>query len=173
MTKRGEALKINDLVKRSIDKNGNESDEYHTWEVIDLELHQSLAPADVKQGDFYYLYGRTYSYGGLKKFQLVGTDIEDPSNPVYKFHNKDEKITTKVPANRFPAVYNEAKHGFKSIVLQSIERNRLGLYERHYIDFNRARKERFVMDVGQTNIVFATGKPAKLKDHLKITPEVR
>ncbi len=42
------------MVKRSIDKN-NQSDEYITWEVVDLELHQSLPPTEVKQGDVYYL----------------------------------------------------------------------------------------------------------------------
>jgi len=173
MTKRGEALKMNDLVMRSVDKDGNPSDEYHTWEVVELELHQRLDHTDVSQGDFYYLYGREYSYGGLKKFQLVGTDIEDPLNPVYKFYNKDQQITTNVLASRFPAVYPEAKHGFKNIVLQCIEKNRHGAYERHYVDFEKAKKERFVMDVGQTNIVFATGKATDYKDHLKITPEVR
>lgn len=173
MTKKGEALKVNDLVKRPIDKDGNRSEEYHTWEVKELELHQRLTSNDMSQGDFYYLYGREYSFGGLKKFQLVATDIEDPSDPLYKFHNKDQDKTIHVRASRFPAIYSEAKHGFKTIVLQCIEQNGQGAYERHSIDFNKAKKERFVMDVGQSNIVFATGKPSGYKDHLKITPEVR
>ena len=172
MTKFGEALKEHDLVKRQVDRNGNPSEKYHSWEVVELQLHKRLAPTDVSQGTHYYLYGREYSYGGLKKFQLVGTDIEDPSNPLYKFYNKEQNITTQVRARRFPAVYPTNKHGFKTMVLQCIERNDQGNYERHLIDFTKAKKERFVMDVGQTNIVFATGKPTKLNNHTKITLEV-
>ena len=172
MTKRGKALKEHDLVKRQVDRNGNPSEKYHSWEVVEIQLHQRLTPKEVLPGGQYYVYGREYSYRGLKKFQLVSKDIEDSSNPLYKFSNKEQGITIQVRADRFPAVYPENQHGFKTIVLQCIERNDQGVYERQLIEFEKAEKERFVMDVGQTNIVFATGKPTKLNNHTKITLEV-
>ena len=172
MTKRGKALKEHDLVKRQVDRNGSKSEKYHSWEVVEIQLHERLLHKDVSTGGQYYVYGREYSYRGLKKFQLVSKDIEDSSNPLYKFSNKEQGITIQVRADRFPAVYPENQHGFKTIVLQCIERNDQGVYERQLIEFEKAEKERFVMDVGQTNIVFATGKPTKLNNHTKITLEV-
>ncbi len=173
MTKRGEALKVHDLVRRRVDMNGNPSKRYHSWEVVELQLHQRLAPEEVSQGNYYFLYTRENASKGLKKFQLVGKDTQNPSDPLFKFYNEDENGNTviEVRASRFPTVYSEEKHGIKDIVFQCIEKNDQGVYEQHLIDYDRAKKERFVMDVSMTNIVFAIGKPPGYKNHFKLTPE--
>ena len=75
MTKRGNALKVKDLVKRLVDKNGKPSEDYHSWEVVELKLHDSLRVKDMAHGEFNYIYER--KFGGLVKCQLVSIDIGD------------------------------------------------------------------------------------------------
>ena len=169
MTKRGNALKVDDLVKLRIDKNGKDITGYKTWRVIDLELHDTVDHTDLSLDETYQLYGREFisAYGGLKSVRLVAINNRDPENPMYTFEDRDEGTVEAFDANRFPTIYTDKNHGFKNIVFECIENGR-----KLVVDFCQAKKEKYVMDVGQTNIVFATGKPAKYSDHLKITPEV-
>lgn len=169
MTKRGNALKVDDLVKLQIDKNGNNVTDYKTWRVIDLELHETVEHTNLSLDGTYQLYGREFisAYGGLKSVRLVAINKRDPDNPMYTFEDRDEGILEEFDANRFPTIYTDKNYGFKNIIFECIENGR-----KLVVDFNEAKKEKYVMDVGQTNIVFATGKPAKYSDHLKITQEV-
>jgi len=168
MTKRGDALKVDDLVKLRIDKNGKDITGCKTWRVINLELHETVDHMDLSLDETYQLYGREFisAYGGLKSVRLVAINKRDPENPMYTFEDRDEGIVEEFDANRFPTIYDDKNYGFKNIIFECIENGR-----KLVVDFSQAKKEKYVMDVGQTNIIFATGKPAKYSDHLKITPE--
>ena len=174
MTKRGNALKVKDLVKRLVDKNGKPSEVYHSWEVVELKLHDSLRVKDMAHGEFYYIYER--KFGGLVKFQLVSIDIGDGT---YTFQNKEKGITNEASVSSFPSVYQYDSHTsahthntFKSIVFQCIEKGKRGGFVREEIDFDVAKNVAHIMDVGQTNIAFGTGKPAGSKNHFKLCPDV-
>ena len=117
----------------------------------------------------YQLYGREFisAYGGLKSVRLVAINKTDPNDPMYTFEDRDDGTVEAFDANRFPTMFTDKNSGVKTIVFECIDNGRT-----RKVEFSQAKKEKYEMDVGQTNIVFATGKPAKYTDHLKITPEV-
>jgi hypothetical protein len=173
MTKRGNALKVNDIVLRNKDQNGKPSEELHTWEVIELVEHPTLGPQDMTLGHTYDVYAR--QHGGLVKMELTGIDYQ--AN-VYTFTNSEQDIKIVAPAANFPAVYKydsktkaNSHSTFKSIVFASVEISKKGNILRDEMPFSEIMNESHIMDVGQTNIAFAVGKPLASKEHLKITPE--
>uniref|UniRef100_A0A7S2ETP3 Uncharacterized protein n=1 Tax=Ditylum brightwellii TaxID=49249 RepID=A0A7S2ETP3_9STRA len=171
MTKLGNALKEKDLVKRRVDPNGEPSEEFHTWEVIQLISHETLSAGDLTLGGTYNVYIRQQ---GLIAMRLVSIDLH---GGLYALQNKELGITVKVPKTNLPTIYEHdpnAKGGahstFKTIVFQSTELNSQGKLTRYEVDFKTIANETHVMDVGQTNIAFALGKPATTKEHLTCCP---
>jgi len=170
MTKQGNALKERDLVKRRVDPNGEPSEEFHTWEVVQLIGNKTLSPDDMTPGRSYNVYSR--DQGGLLTMELVSAD-----EGVFDFRSTDEGLTIQVTRSNFPSVYaydpkakGNARSSFKTIVFQSVDLNREGKLTRYEVEFASIMNESHIMDVGQTNIAFASGKPAVTKEHLTACP---
>eukprot|EP00957_Ditylum_brightwellii_P003169 241463-Ditylum_brightwellii.AAC.1 len=58
MTKRGNALKKRDLVKHCVNPNGKPSEEFHTWEVVQLLKNQTLSPDNLSPGQLYNVFSQ-------------------------------------------------------------------------------------------------------------------
>eukprot|EP00957_Ditylum_brightwellii_P036095 2734343-Ditylum_brightwellii.AAC.1 len=132
MTKLGNALKEKDLVKRRVDPNGEPSEEFHTWEVIQLISHETLSAGDLTLGGTYNVYIRQQ---GLIAMRLVSIDLH---GGLYALQNKELGITVKAPKTNLPTIYEHdpnAKSGahstFKTIVFQSTELNSQGKLTRY------------------------------------------
>eukprot|EP00957_Ditylum_brightwellii_P193130 14704822-Ditylum_brightwellii.AAC.1 len=171
MTKRGNALKEKDLVKRRVDPNGEPSEEFHTWEVVQLIENQTLSPDDLSPGRLYNVFSR--DQGGLLTMELVSAD-----EGVFDFRSTDEGLTIQVTRSNFPSIYahdstskGNARSPFKTIVFQSVELNRENKLTRYEVEFASIMNDSHIMDVGQTNIAFAVGKPVASTEHLKACPE--
>ena len=176
MVKRGDSLKVNDVVRRQVDKNGKTSKDYHSWEITELKAFPRLTADQLVLKGNYLVHHR--SVNQLKPVELIGIDLEGTGEK-YKFREKktgndtQENIMTKTK-QYFPEVYNigtpiDGHHTPKSIVFRCLEG---GGFEGE-IEFNEISRLDHMMDISQTNIVFATGKPSNSKQHLKITGEVR
>jgi len=104
----------------------------------------------------------------LVRYRIIGR-----RNDSYTFED-DQKVELEAFASSFPAVYkldvpDNAHTTPKGIVFKFLEEGQ-DIFDE--VSFDIASKEEYVMDYGQTNIVFCTGKAAGSKTHLKLTTDV-
>ena len=170
ITKLGSALKVDDLVRLQLDEDGNSSSDYSTWRVTELRVHEPLKHEDLKLDDTYYYFDRQLvrEFDRLKSVRLVGVMKSDENNPRYTFEDKEHNIRREVDAKGFPKIYPGRDYQTAKVVFESVDNEN----RKHEVDFGSIENETFIVDVGQTNIVFATGKPATYGDHFKFTQEV-
>ena len=169
LTKVGENLKFDDLIKRRVDAEGGNSVEYHTCKVIDLYYIEPLGYSDLMIGNIYEVYIRTENT--LKTHRLVGIDL---STKTYKFcpinrSLKDLRLssldinngkTLQTSGGSLPTVYPKGttRHGdIKNIIFESVETGSHGGYVRDEMPFYAIKKKKFTLDVGNTHVLECIG----------------
>jgi hypothetical protein len=74
LTKFGENLKVDDLLVRRVNEDGNRCSEKHSWKVAELVYTRSLGIDDLKVGEEYGVYIRFEQ--AVLPFKLVGVDLD-------------------------------------------------------------------------------------------------
>ena len=168
--KKGDSLKEHDLVRLQLDSEGNYCEEKFTWRVEKIEHYDRLESRNIELGEVYWVYDRQKK-DQLREVRCTGKQITDELN-FFTFTDIEDGISETVSDDKFPALYRERQHGPKSIVFKYNDASGSDNPVFHTNDFSVIRNEEFELDISQTNVVIATGKPAKYSDHLKVTDEV-
>jgi hypothetical protein len=155
LTKYGEHLKIDDLILRRIDENGNPAEKHYSWKIVDLVYSQALALEDLQVGKEYGIYIRLDN--AVQPYMLTGVDVQ---NGTYTFKALTPgKEDLKATAHNLPSVYPKGitRHAdVQKVVVESVVKGPGG-YVRDELEMSAIRKQRFTIDVGQTHVVESIG----------------
>jgi hypothetical protein len=156
LTKYGEHLKLDDKILRFKDDYGNESFEYHSWKVADLTYKRSLSIDKINVDNEYGIYIRFEN--AVLPYKLIEVDH---GTQVYTFKSLiSGKPDLKANIADLPSVYPKGttKHAeVEMVVLQCEQKNRHGGCIRETLPMAKIKTMRFVMDIGRTHVVEATG----------------
>lgn len=170
--KEGSALKLDDLVLRKVDNEGRSCDKEYTWFVKDVEYYPTLSVSDLLVGTSYGIWIREKKK--ILTFRLVSVNVETDE---YIFRSETEGVEDRVVASeKLPSIYKAGTpselHGSKvNIVFACQVPNRNGKIVKETVSAPSIARQKFDLDIGNTHIVRATGKPAHSKVHLHITTD--
>jgi len=185
LTKQGQNLKNDDLILRRVDADGNPTEEYHTWKVVDLDYTKPLSADELLIGEEYGVYIRVEDK--IVTHKLVSIDLTTNDYtfaPKANSSRKELRISSldlnkgvegeslKASGSSLPTVYPKGttKHGdVNKVTLECVERNSDGSYTRDDIPFGKIKKTKFTIDVGHTHVFEAIGKPHGSKVHFCAT----
>ena len=172
LTKLGANLKKEDVILRYVDQNGIRSDVPHSWRVADVisEVPITEVPAQ-RIGNEFGIY--VQSEEQVLPFRLVAVDIDK----FYTFKSTTagvEDLTCEW--RRLPSIYEagqvlNAHSNIRSVVFECVRKSELEqhYYVQHTVLMTSIRERSFILDIGQTHVFEATGKPKKKKVHLTLT----
>ena len=156
LTKEGGALKVEDLILRRVDPNGNASKEYFSWKIVDLVYTQSLGLDDLRIGEEYGVYVRLEN--AVHPFKLTGVDLESRTYSFKSLMNGIEDL--KATAHNLPSVYvkGTTRHAdVSTVVIECVQKGASGGYARDDLPMKVIKKEKFTLDIGHTHIVECIG----------------
>ena len=170
LVKKGVALKKDDLVLRTVDPKGNESEKEYTWKVVELNYAQEICANKLELGTQYTVYVPNMKQ--VFPYRLVGKNILTEE---FVFQSLDSKVDNITCTNHtLPSVYQQgtAVHGgVESVILESIIRNEEDhSYAKETLDFATMSNGEFTIDVGHSHVCEAIGKPHGSKVHLAAVP---
>lgn len=156
LTKQGNALKIDDLIHRRVDPNGNRCEGYYSWRVADIEYNQALSTDQLQIGSEYGIYIRVEN--AVRKFQLMGVDL---SSDTYTFKALDPgKEDIKAAGKSLPAIYPRGitEHAdISKVIVESVQKGDEGGYVRDALPFKSIAKEKFSLDIGHFHVIECIG----------------
>lgn len=156
LTKYGEHLKLDEVILRSKDENGNECFDSVRWKVAELMYKESLSIDNIKVGKEYGIYVRVEN--AVLPYKLVELDQDTQTYTFQSLDNGRPDLVANVAD--LPSVYPKGtmKHAeVTEVVLQCEKIGRNGVYLRESFPMEEIQKQRFTMDVGQTHVVEAIG----------------
>jgi len=168
LTKKGSALKVDDLIRRRVNPDGFTSTEYYTWRVAEMKYSQSLNVEDLKIGTEYGIYIREEN--AVKNYKLVGMNI-DTETYTFKPTEEGQEDLKAIGAN-LPSIYPKGtrKHAeVGKIVVESVRKGSKDGYVRDEFPYKVIEKETFTLDVGHTHVIECIGKPHGSNVHFSVT----
>jgi len=169
LQKAGKSLKKDDLIFHQVDKNGNKTNEMVPWKVTGLEYNVALKPDELVLGEEYSVY--VYKKQKIHTFKLTSKDI---GNEQLNFQSMDDTVENleKVSYNKLPTVYrkgidthNEIKKVFLECSVYADDYTKA----RDELDYAKIENDKFALDIQNTHVVEATGKPASSNVHFRAT----
>jgi len=169
LLKLGKALKRNDLIFHNLDPNGRKSeDKMYSWKVADLEYNQPITVDDLKLGAEYSVY--IHHKQENHQYQLTMVDL---ATEMLEFKDLEEDWEDiSVSFQQVPSIYPKGttQHSaVKKVMLECTLPSDEFSYARDELDFSGIQSEKFAMDIQNTHVVEAIGKPVGSKVHFQST----
>jgi hypothetical protein len=156
LTKEGAALKIEDLILRRVDPNGNRSNESYSWKIADLVYAQALGLDDLLLGEEYGVYVRLEN--AVHPFKLTGVDLDSAT---YNFKALTAGVEDlKATGHNLPSVYPKGttRHADVSkVIVECTQKGSSSGYARDELSMKDIKKEKFTLDTGHTHVVECIG----------------
>ena len=171
LSKKGAALKVNDLVLRKVTPAGEPSKFDFTWKVVALTLAEPLSPVkDLELGGEYAVW--VISERQVHPFKLVGINIATQTYTFLPSRSGTDLKEISAKAADLPYVYPKGikVHGeCESLVFESVIRQGKGKHCRQTIGFDELEKQGFQLDTGHCHVAEAIGKPTGSNVHFQMT----
>lgn len=159
LVKKGENLKVGDVILRAVDKEGYVSEaENDKWKVVELVYTELLDVNDLRVGREYCVYSKAEQ--AVLPFVLSEVDLE---TKVYHFKSMVQGVQDiKANMHDLPSVYpagtdSRAHADVHKIVLKHVEKNNRGKYSRAELLMETVKHREYKLHVGDTHVVEAIG----------------
>ena len=171
LSKKGAALKVNDLVLRKFDPTGKPSKQDWTWKVVALNLAEPLSPVkDLELGGEYAVW--VISERQVHPFKLVGINIATQTYTFLPTKGDSNLVEISATVEHLPYVYPKGikVHGeCESLVFESVIRKGRAEHCRQTVSFAELEKEKYQLDTGHCHVAEAIGKPTGSNVHFQMT----
>jgi len=170
LSKKGGALKLNDLVLRKVSPAGEPSLSDYSWKVAALNLAETLSPADLVLGEEYAVY--VPSERQVYPFKLVSVDLALHAYSFDPTRTDSGLEPISAVAEDLPYVYAKGvkAHGeVESLMFESVLRQDRGKHCRQTMGFGELEKQVFQLDTGHCHVAEAIGKPTGSNVHFQMT----
>ena len=170
LTKFGENLKVGDIVVRKLDPSGLPCREDRSWKVVELLYTKLLDVNDLKVGDDYGVYDRQEQV--VLPFRLAAVDLR---TKLYHFESLHAGVMDlSFSVHDLPSIYPagtsmNAHADVHKVVLESVVANSRGENHRIELHMSCIKREKFTLDVGNSHVIEAIGKPHDSDVHFSVT----
>jgi hypothetical protein len=158
LVKKGENLKVGDVILRAVDKEGYVAEMDNKWKVVELIYTELLNVDDLRVGREYCVYSKAEQ--AVLPYALTEVDLE---TKVYHFKSlvhgaQDIDAHMHDLPSVYPAGTNSQAHAdVHKIVLRHVEKNFRGRYSRAELLFESVKNADYKLDVGESHVVEAIG----------------
>jgi len=163
----GKHLKVGDFIYRNVDRYGKKSADKHSWKVFDLKYTGTLDYTNLQIGHEYGVFSRKEQ--AVLPFVLVSINLQTGR---YAFKAQLQGIDDVVCSQQnLPSIYPQGTergaHSYiHTIVLESVEPKRGGIYIQDEITMKDIQDDKFVLDLGRTHVVEAIGCVSEYRSSL-------
>ena len=167
VVKLGKALVIGDLLLRNLDPDGNESEKLYSWKVVELAQADTVPLKDLLLGEEYVIYVPSSHMGVACR--LMAANLR---NGEYMFQYLDSDKEILVSVSKLPSIYPKSTKLYtkcQSIIIQCTTLGSNNSYAQESLAFGKVEVETFALDIGQTHVVSAIGKPHNSPTHFAFT----
>lgn len=171
LKKQGKALKVGDQISMKKNHEGNDTDAEFPWQVEHVVYNEPLTSKGLQVGEYYEIYEHT-----LKKlctFQLVAHDIRKDA---LCFESQDSEAYSDIDTTTgsLPTVYPKGTKSHSEVlkvIVRCMLRSRNSKFTKLELDFSEISGQQFSLNIGNTHVVEAIGKPHGSKVHFRVTCE--
>ncbi len=154
--KPGMHLKLNDVILRRVDSDGERSDQYFSWKVAELVHLQPLGVDELCVGHKYEIF--VQDQNRVAPFEVVSADMKSRS---YSFKAlKEGVVDLTATADNLPFVYPKGtcRHAEVSrIVVEYIDQGYEGEGTRQELLMHHVKDQNFKIELGQAHVVECIG----------------
>ena len=156
LIKLGEHLKLDDGILRQVNEEGRMVKTYHAWKIVEIVELQPLGAKDLLIGEEYGIYNSLEK--SVVSHTLVGIDLRTNT---YIFSSLgDVKVELQVSMASWPTIYppGVGSHGeVDAMIVECKMASKSGGHVRESLPMRQIRNEKFILDVGHSHVVEATG----------------